>query len=270
MEPEELSSSLSSTIDHPPYYTKQTLILTYTIAPSNPNNPIGNFLPSDALHKIVNLAKGSGNIPILSDEVYRPLFHSLGTSTHPPSIIDIYDHGIATGSMSKAFSLAGLRVGWIAARQHKVIDACASARDYNTISVSQLDDTMATHALSPSVVSKILERNVALCNTNLNILDDFITRVPEVSDGKFNASYIKPTAGTTAFVKFERKDGETVDDKRFCEELLERKGIMFLPGGVCFGHGEEFAGYFRIGYCCGTQVLKAGLKGVGEFLREEF
>lgn len=151
--------------------------------------------------------------------------------------------------MSKAFSLAGLRVRWISARQHEVVDACASARDYNTISVSQLDNTMAAYALSPHNVSKILERNVALCNTNLRILDDFTTRASEVSDEKYNALYIKPTTGTTAFVKFERKDGETVSDKRFCEELLERKRIMFLPGWVvCFGHGEEFAGYFRIGY----------------------
>ncbi|KAI5844558.1 pyridoxal phosphate-dependent transferase [Morchella snyderi] len=207
---------------------------------------------------------GGTKLIIINNPIYRPLSHSLDASTHPPSIIDIYDHGIATGSISKAFSLAGLRVGWIPARQHEVVDACASARDYNTISVSQLDDTMAAYALSPDIVSKILERSVTLCNTNLRILDDFITRVPEVSDGKYNASYIKPTTGTTAFVKFKRKDGETVSDKRFCEELLERKRIMFLPGGVCFGHGEEFAGYFRIGYCCGTQVLKAGLKGLGK------
>lgn len=172
--------------------------------------------------------------------------------------------------MSKAFSLAGLRIGWIAARQNQVIESCAVARDYNIISVSQLDDGIAAYALSPKISSKILERNIALCNTNLNILNEFITQVPKISGGRFSASYVKPTAGTTAFVKFEGGNGKPVDDKIFCEKLIERKGVMFMPGGICFGHGKEFMGYFRIGYACGTQVLKDGLKGLGEFLKEDF
>lgn len=172
--------------------------------------------------------------------------------------------------MSKAFSLAGLRVGWIAARQHSVIEACAKARDYNTISVSQIDDRVAEYALSPTVVEKILEKNIKLCNTNLSILDDFITReVAAVSGGRWKASYVKPTAGTMAFVKFTPTDGRPVNDKRFCEILIEKKGVLFLPGGVCFGHGREFEGYFRIGYVCGTELLKNGLKRLGEFLSEE-
>lgn len=172
--------------------------------------------------------------------------------------------------MSKAFSLAGLRVGWIAARQHSVIESCATARDYNTISVSQLDDGLAAYALSPAIVKKILERNVKLCNTNLSILDDFITgKVAAASEGRWKASYIKPIAGTTAFVKFTRKDGSPVDDKRFCEILMKKKGVMFLPGGVCFGHDKEFKGYLRIGYACSTKVLRDGLKLLGDFVMEE-
>lgn len=198
------------------------------------------------------------------------MFHSVDTSTHPPSIVDIYNHGISTGSMSKAFSLAGIRVGWIAARQHSVIETCTIARDYNTISVSQIDDGMAAYALSPEIVTKILERNLELCNTNLGILDNFITReVAEVSGGRWKASYVKPIGGTAAFVRLMSKDGRPVDDKRFCELLIEKKGVMFLPGSVCFGHGKEFKGYFRIGYVCGTETLKSGLERLGEFLREE-
>lgn len=171
--------------------------------------------------------------------------------------------------MSKAFSLAGLRVGWIASRHHRVIEACAVARDYNTISVSLLDDGMAAYALSPAVVKKILERNIELCNTNLCILDDFVTReVSAISGGRWKAFYVKPTGGTTAFIKLIPKDGGPIDDKKFCELLMEKKGVMFLPGGVCFGNGKEFKGYFRIGYGCATEVLKKGLEGLGEFLNE--
>lgn len=54
------------------------------------------------LQQIAQIAKENGNIPILSDEVYRPVFHK-GVET-PPSIIDIYSHGIATGSLSKGTS----------------------------------------------------------------------------------------------------------------------------------------------------------------------
>ena len=79
---------------------------------NNPNNPTGAAIPTSVLEDIVAFARPRGII-ILSDEVYRPLFHSLPSGqAAPPSILGLgYDKTVATGFMSKAFSLAGIRVG---------------------------------------------------------------------------------------------------------------------------------------------------------------
>ena len=49
---------------------------------------------------------------VLCDEVYRGVDQDGDGFT--ASIADLYEKGISTGSMSKTYSLAGLRLGWIA------------------------------------------------------------------------------------------------------------------------------------------------------------
>ncbi|KAJ4297301.1 hypothetical protein N0V88_004219 [Collariella sp. IMI 366227] len=150
---------------------------TKMIVINNPNNPMGSTIPKPVLKQIVAFAKQRGII-ILSDEVYSPLYHSLPAGQDaPPSILAFgYDKTIATGSMSKAFALAGIRTGWIASRDKSIIDAVAAARDYTTISVSQLDDQVASFALSEPVVRPLLKRNMELARKNLGLLSAFMEK----------------------------------------------------------------------------------------------
>ena len=62
------------------------------------------------------------------------------------SMADIYEKGISTAGMSKAYSLAGLRLGWITAPDNFIEDVMIH-RDYDTISVGMIDDYFATLAL---------------------------------------------------------------------------------------------------------------------------
>jgi len=165
---------------------------TKMIVLSTPNNPTGAFVSIEDLNKIINVAKDH-NLFILSDEVYRPLFHSVDEKDTPKSIADLYEKGISTGSMSKAFAMAGLRLGWIVSKNKEFIEDCLCKRDYNTISVTPINDMIATFALSHK--EKLLERNAKLCKHNLSLIEDFVER----SNGKL--SLISPKAGTTCFIK---------------------------------------------------------------------
>jgi aspartate/methionine/tyrosine aminotransferase len=234
---------------------------TKMIIINNPNNPTGSTIPKSVLQGLVDFAREK-DIIIFSDEVYRPLFHGISPvdAEFPPSALALgYNKVIITGSMSKAYSLAGIRIGWIASRDRSIIEAIAAARDYTTISVSRLDDQVASYALSASVLHSLLGRNIKLAKTNVALLDTFI-----IEHSAF-CSWVKPTGGTTAFIKFQSK-GQPVDDVQFCIDVIEKTKVMFLPGSKCFG--QDFKGFVRIGFVCETEVLQEALNKLGSFVRE--
>jgi aspartate/methionine/tyrosine aminotransferase len=238
---------------------------TKMIIINNPHNPTGAIIPKSTLDALIDVA-GEHNLIIHSDEVYRPLFHSISPSTpeFPPSILSLpYSRTIATGSLSKAYSLAGIRVGWIASRSPEIIEACAQARDYTTISVSQLDDQAAAYALSPDCIHALLGRNIQLAKRNLESLAKFI------ENHRWACDWVKPVAGTTAFIRFS-KMGSEIDDVAFCETLMEETGVMLVPGSRCFGGGSEFNGFVRFGFCCETEVLEEGLDKLGMFMKTAY
>lgn len=218
---------------------------TKLICINNPNNPTGALMDEAMLREICDIAK-SVDAWLLCDEVYRGLTQD---GAYSPSVADLYEKGISTGSMSKVFSLAGLRFGWIAAPK-ELIAAVLYHRDYNTISVGMLDEYFAELALQAK--DKILERNRAIIRENLQILDDWVKNTPRVS-------YVKPKAGTTAFVHIDTK----LSSHEFCERLVKEKGVMFTPGSAL--HTE---GFVRVGFANNKEVLKKGLELTAEFLKE--
>lgn len=166
------------------------------------------------------------------------------------SIVDLYEKGISVGSMSKIFSLAGLRMGWIATRDTDVIDQIHERRDYDTISCGVLDDMLASMALAHK--EKIFARNREILLKNREILDKWVQETEGVH-------YIKPVAGTTALVYYDKD----IPSYELCVRLIREKGLLFTPGS-CF----EMEGCLRIGYAFDSKLLAQGLEKFAEFLRE--
>lgn len=99
---------------------------TKVIALNNPNNPTGALIPREQLEAIVDIARDVGAW-VVCDEVYRGVDqHGDGFTA---SIADLYDQGISTGSMSKSYALAGLRLGWILGPRD-FLGAVSTQRDY--------------------------------------------------------------------------------------------------------------------------------------------
>jgi len=218
---------------------------TVLIAINNPNNPTGSLMDTKTLTEIGRIA-AEYNTYVLCDEVYRGTDqHGTGTSA---AMADVYDKGISTGSMSKAFSLAGLRLGWMAAPD-EVITAAEIHRDYSTISIGMINDFLATIALEHA--ETILERSRSITRTNLAILDAWVDAEPRIS-------WIKPQSGTTALLRYDAD----LTSRYFCEQLLEATGVLFMPGSAL-----EAEGHIRIGYANNEQVLADGLPRVSHFLQ---
>lgn len=163
--------------------------------------------------------------------------------------MDLYEKGISVSSMSKVFSLAGLRLGWIATRDMDVVKSCLSHRDYDLVSCGMFDEAVAAVALKHS--DKLLARNRAIVWENLAILDGWVKSEPRLT-------YTKPMAGTTALVYYDYD----VPSYEFCERMYRETGAFVTPGD-CFGQPHSV----RIGYASDTQVLKDGLNAFSAFLR---
>lgn len=82
------------------------------VAINNPNNPTGSLMDEAFLREVVAICERAGAW-LLCDEVYRGIDQSEPGTT--VSVADLYERGISTGSMSKAFSMAGVRLGWVVA-----------------------------------------------------------------------------------------------------------------------------------------------------------
>ena len=218
---------------------------TKLICINNPNNPTGALMDGALLRQIVEIARGCGAW-LLCDEVYRHLTQEDGWSE---SIVDLYEKGISVSSMSKVFSLAGLRLGWIATHDSQLRRSLLSHRDYDLISCGMLDEALAAVALRHA--DKLLARNRGIVRENLAVLDRWVQSEPRIS-------YVRPQSGTTALVYYDYD----IDSYSFCIRMHGETGAFVTPG-ACFG--EEKC--MRIGYANDRETLENGLAAVSAFLR---
>lgn len=215
------------------------------IVVNNPNNPTGALIERDLLTGIAAIAREC-DAYVLADEVYRGLEHD--PAADAPSIVDVYEKGVSTGSMSKPYSLAGLRLGWIAASR-KVIEACEQRRDYTTISCGMLDEQLATVALAS--LDRLLARSLDIVRSNAQTMAAWVAAEPRLA-------WVPPRAGTTAFVGYDYP----VASEQFALDLFRLNGTFLVPGAA-FGWENRI----RIGFACHPHVLAMGLEGISEYLR---
>jgi aspartate/methionine/tyrosine aminotransferase len=133
--------------------------------------------------------------------------------------------------MSKTYGLAGLRIGWVATRNRRVLEEIAKVKDYTTICNSAPSEFLAILALRHR--ERIVDRNLGIVGRNMPLLEAFLDRRRDIF------SWVKPEAGPIAFPRLELE----ADDLAFCAEAVERSGVMLLPGAV-----YDHPGHFRIGF----------------------
>lgn len=176
------------------------------------------------------------------DEVYRGVNQEV-------SISDIYENGISTSSLSKVFSFAGLRFGWIKANEY-VIHQINIRRDYSMISTGPLVDKLGWIALKHK--DELILRAKNIISTNKNIVREWLKENP-----RFEC--VLPSGGTVCFLKYYFD----LKSETFAKLLLAEKGVFFVPGS-CFD--KEY--YFRLGLAQDSKPFKSGLDELSNFVDE--
>ncbi len=217
---------------------------TRAIVINFPHSPTGAQLEPEQFARLVAMAELHG-AHLVSDEVYRHLEHG----TPPlPAAASATDRGVSIGVTSKAFGLAGLRVGWIATRDAALRGRLAALKDYTTICNAAPSEVLALIALRARSV--LFERAATIIRGNLAVLDKFFL------DNEDQFAWTPPRAGSVCFPMLRHG---SVDE--FCASLVEREGVLLLPASQ-FGYAGS---YFRLGY--GRRDMAAGLERLEAFSR---
>jgi aspartate/methionine/tyrosine aminotransferase len=171
-----------------------------------------------------------------------------------PQVVDIYEKGLSLNVMSKAYGLPGLRIGWIASNDIKLLDKMERMKHYLSICNSSPSEFLSIIALKAR--EKILERNRKIISDNLDLLNPFFDENKSLFDWK------EPDGGCIGYPKYLGDDGAII----FCETLIKDFGLMLLPSSVYQSELTQLSNdYFRIGYGRikmkdGLEVLKQAIK----------
>lgn len=220
---------------------------TKLIAVCNPNNPTGHIFTEAEMAAVVAAAERV-NAWILADEVYSGTERL--TDTQTPTFYGRYSKVLAMNSMSKAYGLPGLRIGW-AVGPKDTIEAFWARHDYTTIGTTMFGNVLAEVALRPDVRPHLIGRARTLVREGLDVLQDWL-------DGFGDLFHmVPPHAAPVAFVRY----GMKVNSTELCERIRKEQSVLVVPGDH-FGTD----GFLRIRYGLPKAYLTEGLRRVAEVI----
>ncbi|MBC8263444.1 MAG: aminotransferase class I/II-fold pyridoxal phosphate-dependent enzyme [Anaerolineales bacterium] len=222
---------------------------TKLIAVCNPNNPTGYILTPEEMDAIVAAAERVGAW-LMADEVYSGAERL--TNAQTPSFWGRYDKVLAMNSLSKAYGLPGLRIGWVVGPADTV-DEIWARHEYTTISATVLANKMAAIALSPQVRPRLIQRTRDYIRRGFPILDGWL----ESHEATF--TLVPPQAAAITFVRYHLD----VNSTELVERLMREKSVLIVPGDH-FGLDH----HLRISFGLPPDYLRAGLDRIHELIVE--
>jgi len=208
-----------------------------------PHSPTGATI-SDPDMEALHAFTAERGIQLVSDEVYHPIYHGQKTTT-----ASRLPHATVISDLSKAFSIAGVRTGWMIEHDAKRRQQYWTARAYFTICNSTTGEILSEIAIRNRGI--VLGKTQEIASKNLKLLDRFM------NDHRDVLGWIPPRGGMTAFPWL--VSGE--DARPFCQAATGR-GILLAPGD-CF----EVPSHFRLGFAAVGDNFASALDRLGTFVK---
>jgi aspartate/methionine/tyrosine aminotransferase len=212
---------------------------TAAVAICTPNNPTGAIIDESQLKEIADITK-DGNAWLVSDEIYRGVELQGDKS---PSAFDYSEKVMVTSSLSKAYGLPGLRLGWIVASDPDVAEELWTYTDYTSICPTALSDYLATIALSPDVRERLEGRARERVGAHWHIMQEWLDEHQDLM------KYVPPQAASICFPEYNL----AISSLDLVERLRIEKDVLVVPGSH-FG----MENYLRIGFGYEEEKLREG------------
>jgi len=216
---------------------------TKLILVNSPHNPTGAIISDDEMEALHAFTAERG-IQLVSDEVYHPIYHG-GTTKSAARL----PHATVISDLSKAFSIAGVRTGWMIEHDAERRKQYWNARAYFSISNTTTGEILSEIAIRKRDV--VLGKAQETATRNLKLLESFMAEHRDV------LGWIPPQGGMTAFPWL--LSGENA--RPFCQAAAER-GILLAPGD-CF----DVPSHFRLGFAAAAGDFSRALDRFGAFVK---
>jgi aspartate/methionine/tyrosine aminotransferase len=216
---------------------------TKLILVNSPHNPTGTTIGDGEMEALHDFTAERG-IQLVSDEVYHPIYH--GRQSKSAARLP---HATVIADLSKAFSIAGVRTGWMIEHDAQRRQQYWTARAYFSVSNTTTGEILSEIAIRKRDV--VLGRTQEVATRNLELLERFMAEHHDI------LGWIPPQGGMTAFPWL--VSGE--NDRPFCQAAAER-GILLAPGD-CF----DTPSYFRLGFAAAADTFSKALDRFGAFVK---
>jgi aspartate/methionine/tyrosine aminotransferase len=221
---------------------------TKLISIVNPNNPTGSILSPEEMRRVVAICERTGAW-LHADEVYRGTELSGGET---PSFRAMYDRLICVNSLSKAYGLAGLRIGWVIASP-QMIEELWRRHEYAVIAASGPSMKLAEIALQPEKRAMLLERQKKLSREGHAVLESWVRE----QEGRFSVS---PAVATSiAFVRYHFG----VPSAELADHIRRKASVLVAPGAYL---GTENHLRITVGY--EPQKVRTALERIDAVVEE--
>ena len=221
---------------------------TKLISVTSPHNPTGVMLSEGELKALSALA-AEHDCLLLVDETYR----DLAITTKLPIAAALGKHVISVASMSKAYGVPGIRVGWMINSDPALMEVFLAAKEQISICGSVINEWVAEEILA--------KRDSFLTPT----LAEWRRRLDRVADWMASEDlleWVRPSGGVVCFPRMRRDPPGGTD--AFYRRLLAEHGTYVGPG-PWFEMPDR---YFRLGFAWPTaDELEGGLAGISAALR---
>ena len=204
--------------------TAGTRILSLTV----PHNPTGTMMTLEELKSIIRLVESRGAL-LVFDETYRAMAFG---QTLPP-LASLSDRVISVSSLSKAYGLPGIRIGWLLCRDPELMELFLAAKEQVSICTSIVDEQIALACLQQK--QKILGRAKERTVNNFNVLRNWIARQNYLE-------WVESGGGAVCFPRIRHNSGIDVD--KFYDVLLGEMQTAVGPGHWF----DEDRRHFRVGF----------------------
>ncbi|MBD3263736.1 MAG: aminotransferase class I/II-fold pyridoxal phosphate-dependent enzyme [Candidatus Omnitrophica bacterium] len=217
----------------------KVLILNY------PNNPTGSTYSEEELSAISEVAE-KHNLFVVSDEIYEALVYDGKRHVSIASLPGMAERTLTVNGFSKAFSMTGWRIGYLAGKKD-VIKEASKIIDHTTSCSCAISQKGALAALSsPDWQEKVK--------------NDFQLRRNEMFDNLTKCKFLTPFKSEGTFYMFCDIRKTNLNSFEFSSRLLENHLVSCIPADA-FG----LDGFVRLSFSTGLEQIIKGVDRIKDF-----